>query len=205
MPEVDYKLRLLDRPAPLVLAFAGMGGKFQFQGVLEDMPYHCIFLRDPHLCWYHKGMRGLGKDVDSSVKGLERLIKDIQKTGLYTMGPSAGGYAAILFGSLLKADAILSFSPQVFLNRANRMRYKDNSRAGHIRKLPPNGKYHDLARLNTPPLYFIYGKQDATDILHARHMRAKITELIVRDAGHHAVKGMRDDGSLEVLFKRVIR
>lgn len=73
-----------------------------------------------------------------------------------TVGSSAGGFMAILFGCLLNAEAIYAFSPQISLeiyNKYHPIRYFDKYRVEQ--------QYMDLKQLINEykgTLYFFYAK-----------------------------------------------
>jgi hypothetical protein len=97
---------------------------------------------DPDQYCYHKGIRGLSTDIDSTVKYLRERIGDRYKKVIF-MGLSGGGYAAILFGSLLNINHVVAFYPstQLIENRPDyEIKYKDL--LPYINKTT---KYHLLA------------------------------------------------------------
>lgn len=72
-----------------------------------------IFVRDIRKQWYLTG-------INSRINTPDRLLKflELETAGLtvVAVGSSAGGYAAVLYGSLLRAERILSFNGQMELN-----------------------------------------------------------------------------------------
>ena len=50
-------------------------------------------------------------------------------------GNSMGGYAAILFGCFLSVDTVISFAPQIFINRYNRFINVDSRWPNEISKI----------------------------------------------------------------------
>lgn len=68
-----------------------------------------IYLRDIYKNWYQDG---INYEKNSIEKVLNFLKQETQGYKIITVGASAGGYAAILFGILLKAKYVLSFSAQ---------------------------------------------------------------------------------------------
>ena len=76
---------------------------------------------------YHKGIQGISHNIESTVKYLKEKINNRYKKVIF-MGLSGGGYAAILFGSLLNVDHVIAFFPTTILvqNRENYdKKYKD--------------------------------------------------------------------------------
>lgn len=71
-----------------------------------------IFLRDLHKQWY---LSGINNFLNNPYRVLEFLKKETKGYRVITIGSSAGGYAALLFGSMLKCERIYSFNAQMNL------------------------------------------------------------------------------------------
>lgn len=71
--------------------------------------YKHIFVRDVFKQWY---LMGISAEINTSQKLTEFLRKETEGYNIVTVGSSAGGYAAILHGSLLNAKYIIAFNPQ---------------------------------------------------------------------------------------------
>lgn len=72
-----------------------------------------IYLRDVTLGLY---LKGINNELNSVEKVLEFLKKETLGSKIITVGSSAGGFASVLFGILLNAEYIISFSPQYVLS-----------------------------------------------------------------------------------------
>lgn len=68
-----------------------------------------IFIRDIFKQWY---LAGINKEINTPDKLIDLLKKETEGYRVVTMGSSAGGYAAILYGSLINAQYTLAFNPQ---------------------------------------------------------------------------------------------
>ena len=79
-----------------------------FKTRVEKASKH-IFIRDLQQKWYSKG---INNEINSIESLLEFLKQETKGYKIITMGSSAGGYAATLFGILLNAECIFSFSGQ---------------------------------------------------------------------------------------------
>ena len=105
------------------MSFGGCGMRwegvppFEFLSTLNHWfpQYDKTFFVDIQQCWYHKGLDGLSTNIEETKTYLETLFQKYQKVVI--MGISAGGYAAILFGSLLKVAHVIAFVPQTILRR----------------------------------------------------------------------------------------
>ncbi len=118
-----------------------------------------IFIRDVYKQWY---VMGCSKDLNT-VDKLYSYLKEITKgCTVITVGNSAGGYAAVLFGILLKAKIIYSFSGQFSImdkiNDNNILIQKNKNRSYYNLK--------QLIELNTEntPIYWFYAAKSQYDI-----------------------------------------
>lgn len=71
-----------------------------------------IFVRDIRKQWY---IGGINSELDTPLKLAEFLVKETSGYKVYTIGSSAGGFAAILFGSLLSVNRVYAFNSQLNL------------------------------------------------------------------------------------------
>lgn len=71
--------------------------------------YKHIFVRDVFKQWY---LMGINARINTPEKLTEFLQNETEGYNIVTVGSSAGGYAAILHGSLLNARYVLAFNPQ---------------------------------------------------------------------------------------------
>ena len=71
--------------------------------------YKHIFLRDIYKQWY---LKGINSQINSPQKSIEWLKNETNGYKIITIGSSAGGYAAILYGSMLNAHKVIAFNPQ---------------------------------------------------------------------------------------------
>lgn len=95
-----------------------------------------IFVRPAGKVWYHDGVPGLGTSIEETAASLRQIVDALQPSYLVAMGASMGGYAAVVFGSLLQADRILALSTELQLGLPG-------SRSGKDLKAPPR-KFGDL-------------------------------------------------------------
>ena len=105
----------------LLIAFGGMQGllgipPFEFFKATGEIPVKRLFVRDLHQAWYHRGIPEYGDDIDQVADALRSLLEPHGVQRLVVAGNSAGGYAALLFGSLLEASTALCFAPQTVID-----------------------------------------------------------------------------------------
>ena len=182
----------------LIVTFAGydktFGGipRFVFFNFLETNFKNVSkqFYADVLSCSYHNGIYGVSKNIDQSVVFLRNAVKGYKN--VIFVGISSGGYAAILFGSLLNISSVVAFVPQTI-----KRKYVDE-------------KYRDLNTfINTQTKYYLYGNTSISDVNsphnishceriehHPNVILTKVTEL--------DLKKLRDSGELYSIFKKAI-
>ena len=182
---------------PLIIAFAGMAENLNelnhFEFVKSTRHANCskIYCLDAGYFWYQHGLTtpevgSISKLVDK----LKALICEAAPTHIRCIGVSAGGFAAILFGYLLKVDIVHAFGPQIFLTRELEERYRPQIQGcdggkydtgeklrirldslegvpGHVLDLEPvlragNGKTKFILHV---------GKDHKRDMVHANHIK----------------------------------
>ena len=102
----------------LIISFAGnthVG--FERKSSLIQLQYErndfdLLFLRN-YRKWYLGGLNKIGKNINHTISFLKKEFAKYNKT--ICIGNSAGGYASILFGSLLNANYIIGIEPQTDL------------------------------------------------------------------------------------------
>jgi hypothetical protein len=155
------ELKIINGNKNIIICFGGMalsfGGilPFEFLNYLSAVYKNScdlVFFIDNHQIWYHKGLKDITTNIDETVVYINNIIKDYSK--VIFMGISAGGYAAILFGSLCNnINNVISFIPQTIL------------------KNPIDKKYSNLKEhLNHTTKYFLYGDKSVTDINDHHHI-----------------------------------
>lgn len=103
--------------------------------------YKHILLRDVHKQWYLSGING---EISSPEKLLNFLVKETKNYIITTVGSSAGGYAAVLYGSMLKAKKAIVFNAQFEINSLlDKSSAKVDPFIFKYRNLPVS-KYYDI-------------------------------------------------------------
>ena len=219
-PDTHVVLDLSAESRTLLILFGGIAGGvsmpvFEFFRLTQGYPAKKAFLRDPRRGWYQLGIPGVG---DSAVAVREFLEVTIGRSGaerVVMAGASAGGYAAILFGAWCRADEVIAFSPQTFLDAENRARFGDDRWAEQISALhaSPAGRSPTLDLTTVLPeqpaktrFQIHVSSDDALDMLHANRVAHKggVTLFEHDRGGHRLVKTLRDRGMLEPLLRDAI-
>jgi len=182
----------------LIVSFGGyakqMGGilPFEFLNYLKIFPdTDKLFYIDIFNSSYHKGIKDISKNIPSTVDYLRSKIQGYTK--VLFIGNSGGGYAAILFGSLLNVHSVLAFVPPTILIK------KDKDR-----------KYKNLAPLiNSVTNYHVYGDTNIKDPLDPHHIKhceniAVKPNVNIIKMENVSVKILRDYGELTKIINLIL-
>ncbi len=207
----------------LVVTFGGLSNSvgeippFEFGRVLDRAgPSQKLFLRDHEQAWYHRGVRGVAPDIEGVAAALRAEIDAVDPARTVFLGSSAGGYAALLFGSLLGATTIHVFGAQTFVSPTLRVAHRDARwRRPWLRLLRSGGyrrRYGDLKATVAAgagaagSIVVHYCAADRLDRVHAERLGA-IPAVELRsypEGGHNVVKHLRDEGRLEPLLAELL-
>ena len=186
----------------LIVCFGGMA--LQFGGIIpfEFLNYlsplyvdicDLYFFIDKNQCWYHKGIQGITNNIDETVLYINDIIKNGNYERVLFMGVSAGGYGAILFGSLCNnVNNVISFIPQTIL------------------KNPINSNYSNLKTLiNKNTIYLLYGDKSIQDINNTHHILhceniENFPNVKVIEGKECNLKKLRDSGYIKNLIDSII-
>jgi hypothetical protein len=183
----------------LIVSFGGLGmmmsgiPPFEFLKSLNEWfpQYDKKFIIDIHQCWYHKGIGGLSSNIEETKVVLEKLIEGYKK--VIFIGVSAGGYAAILLGSLCKVTNVVAFSPQTLLSKPVIQKYRNL--CGFIHSTTVYSLYGDpLVDEKTDPLHHIY---------HLQNIEAFPNVHVVYKPSMN-LREMRDNGELLQILQSII-
>lgn len=109
------------KPKTLIVTFCSLSGTyhdppiFEFSNLLSKIASKCdrYFYMDETRSWYQYGVPYISSNIDEFIENLRGAIAEYKN--VIFMGISSGGYAAILFGSILNVNTVISFVPQTIL------------------------------------------------------------------------------------------
>ena len=179
----------------------------EFFGMSSRSGQTTYFIKDHTQAWYQRGLLGLSQNIPSTVDVLTRLTAQ-SAHDIRCFGASAGGFAAILFGNLLKARKVVAFSPQTILNQQTIDRFRSqDTRIADVLK----GQYLDLVPLlehnETCEIHIHYGAGQTDDVAAAERLRGlpNVTLHAHDFAGHNIGLWLRNtrqlDAALAPIFK----
>ncbi len=185
---------------------------FEFFNSISDIQCDKIYFRDYNQAWYQKGVDSEFNHLDDIIKYLKIKITNNNYDKVCFLGNSMGGYAAILFGSILNIDTVISFAPQTFINRFNRRLYSDKRWSLQINEIytfkNKRKEYFDLKKhlknnLDRTQINIYYSPKHKLDKKHAERLKKEKNVILhpIEEGGHFIVKHMRNNGELKSLIK----
>ena len=211
---------LICNPAPdssrVIVTFGGLNGAvanigpagegsgeppvFEFARSLASVPVNTIFVRDHAAAWYHRGVAGVGPDIDSVADHLRTITATA--TEVVMVGNSAGGFGALLFGALLGWE-VHAFTPQTFIDPGLREVHDDKRWENYVRALgvDMDAAYSDLLPVlaaSNGRFHVYYPSDNRIDAVHAERLGSlqQVTLHGSEYAGHGLVKALRASGWL---------
>ena len=118
--EISY-VKVGDNNKKLIVSFSSNGVPekdfFQRKRGLMELKYKrndfdVLYLKNQNK-WYLGSLKGIGKNINHTIAFLRKEFAKYDK--VLCIGNSAGGYASLLFGSLLKVNNVIAFRPQTDL------------------------------------------------------------------------------------------
>jgi esterase/lipase len=195
--DIESELSITNDSKNLIVSFGGMALKMSDQHPFEFLRFlsntfnnkvDLMFYVDKNMCWYHKGISGITKNIEQTSEYLQEKIKDYEN--VIFLGVSSGGYASILFSSLCNVKHSISFIPQTIL------------------KIPVEPKYRDLKPfINDTTNYIIYGDNKNKDFLHNISHCENLDDfenVTIVKHNKFDIKMIRDNGDLKKLLSSLL-
>lgn len=165
--------------------------RYEWSNMRVDYASKHIFLRDIFKQWY---LGGINQDIDSPQKLYEWLKEETDDYKIETVGSSAGGYAAILYGVLLGARKILAFNPQFELNSLLETSAMKNPLIFRLKGTSLQSYYDLLPFINktrNPNIFYFVSQDSHWDKKQLNHLingGNKISVNIIRfKTSHHGI------------------
>jgi pimeloyl-ACP methyl ester carboxylesterase len=205
----------------LLVAFGGLQGRlgmpvFEFFKSTSDLGVKRLFVRDLRQAWYHEGLSGDDATLIDAADALRELIERSEIERLVTVGNSAGGYAALVFGTLLGATTAIAISPQTILDLETWAAWRDFRWEKQLRPLVDTGAldrdWADLrsalpaARRAGTRYEIFFDETHRLDRLHAERLAEVDGARLYRfgRGGHMLSLGLRRSGGLDLRLRRAL-
>lgn len=198
-----------------IVTFAGLratGGYgipvYEFIKTLSRLDANVLFIRDTSTRWYNFGLAGFSSSPADTAKTIIKKIKsEFSCLPLICIGNSMGGYAALLFGELLRAELVVAICPQTFIDKTTRIQANDSRWAEQLDKFTPaipDLRRHMQGKLGKARI--ILGDRCVEDLLHTGNISTcpKVSIEIIKGANHDVARKWKDEGTLVSNFSRLI-
>ena len=149
-----------------------------------------LFLTDPSNGWYND----LPNEGFTHFIGLIKSALGVKQ--VFTTGYSMGGFAAILYGSKLRAAKILAFAPA-----GNEYFYRGIGHTNHI----PTGLLYKLDPASIRHAHVYYGELDARDKIAAHRLKELFSSVslhLVAKADHRVIRALTENGTISDVVSR---
>lgn len=170
----------------LVVSFASNAHDgFERKESLLDLKYNkkynidILYLRNRRK-WYLGGLPGIGKNIIHTKSFLKNIFGNYNK--VICTGGSAGGYASLLFGSLLQIDSVIAMDAQTDLNYLidNLSPANSQMKAFQKRKKECPASWNKFSKIknliNDQVNYYVYFN-GGNDVLHGLHHYDRIKDF----------------------------
>lgn len=154
--------------------------RFEWKRNILNSARKVIFVRDIKKQWY---LEGISFQINTVETLAELLKKETEGLKVICVGNSAGGFAAILIGCLIKASHVLSFSGQFslwyLLNAEESRAY--NPTLVKYQNIAAYSNYYsliDTIRGSEVPIFYFYPAKSDIDIEQAKLVRS-LKEIFV--------------------------
>lgn len=150
----------------LIFAFSHVGypvGKFAMSNEInaKNVNASIVYINCHYNSWYQAGINGNSDTIDKTASLLSEIMHNLTPSRVLTVGMSMGGYAALLFGCLLKVDCILAVTPELILGEElsrslslNNLQYYD----------PAYFSLHDILQDSKCNINLLFGCYDLNDL-----------------------------------------
>jgi hypothetical protein len=160
---------------------------FEWYGARITSGVKHIFIRDIKKQWY---LTGINDTISTPERLLDFLKKETLGYEVITLGSSAGGYAAVLYGSQLDAKRIYSFNGQMeidsLLETSNKF---TDPIVFEFSKNKNFNVFYDLIKFIKKPknIYYFYSNKSQWDIQQYNHIKENSLNVISLNTSHHGI------------------
>lgn len=161
---------------------------FEWYNSRIEKAHKHIFIRDICKQWY---LSGINQAINSPEKLIEFLKEEIKGYHTIMLGSSAGAYAAILYGSILRVEKVIAFNPQFELKSLLiRSSEKINPLVFRLKDSFLK-KYFDIVPFiaSDVNIYYYYSNCSKWDIEQKKHIGSNITGIhqLPFKSAHHGI------------------
>jgi hypothetical protein len=169
-----------------------------------------LYVKDVAISWWHGKFEGLGHGIHVVADFLKKESYKAEVDKVLVIGPSLGGYGALMFTCLCNFDVAIAISPQTNLTN---FRYKKNRLNEKFEGLNVNKEETDVKYImenygKEKSKYFIfYGDKHSGDVKAANRL-SHFPNVFLKplDSAHHTVaRMMKNDGITKDMILKFVR
>jgi hypothetical protein len=215
--ESEVLVKVAETDDVVLLAFGGLHMRvgiadYEFFQVTSDLPAGLIFLRDRSRRIYHGGLPELGKTFPEMAHNLQELVGSRRAVAI---GNSGGGFAALVFGSLMGVAEVHAFAAVTFIGRWRRLLHKDDRFEPDLKRinrgLRAKRRYLDakpwMRRRAGPTAFHLYYSENyAIDRFHAERCR-DVPGVTLHPRGgkdHGVIRDLAVSGELKQILRDAV-
>jgi esterase/lipase superfamily enzyme len=160
---------------------------FEWLSIGVANAYKHIYIRDVHKQWY---LTGINKNINSPEAIFAFLQNETAGLEIITLGSSAGGYAAVLYGSLLNAKKVLTFNGQFEIKSLLKTSNPVTDPLIFRNANSALKEFYDLRSFINPNvnIYYFLSVKSAWDAREFKHIaNLKNIKTIAFKTGHHGI------------------
>ena len=203
----------------LLVSFSGLKRNphkvpgFSLRGTLTGLPAKKLYLRDLNKAWFLRGLCGVTSGVEDTVSFLRSEVEAVGARRVIMTGYSLGGFAALLYGTMMGANEVHAISPQTFISFWRRFRCGDRRWQRYVLPLHfgSHRRFHDLRPLFAgeaagTQLHIYFAGDSRLDTLHAQHLQTfpQVTLHEHAKGAHRLVSLLRQSGELRAILERAV-
>ena len=207
-PDGALVLWARENSSQLYYVFHGMAGGLGIQPltVLREsglIRHNLVLLKDYYRFFYQAGLNHEITDVDAITARLWKYREELPHVRqTFCCGPSAGGYAAILFGHYLQVDVVYAFAPVTQINLHLLKKYGGRKDVSRITE-PQRDLALLLAQHNGRTRYkLFYCDASTRDRTYAEHLQGLPGVELYPQPGHthNVIETIYESGRLREIF-----
>ena len=218
-PDRDVQVAAATGPADAVVVFTGMADRVGVPLEVLDLYFAArgmtaIYCRDFGRRIYTCGIASLGSSLTDTVSALDALLKVHQARQVLFMGNSAGVFAAIRYGILLRAKCVLAFAGPTNVTRAFLEQVGDNRGGELTRRLQATTDPEQLdlmpaiaAMPESMTVQLHFGSAMPEDRAHADYLRGQRGVTLVAEPGfgeHALLRHLLATGRFDALLEAAL-
>lgn len=146
-----------------------------------------IFLRDVKKQYY---LSGINKAINTPDKFLQFLKIETMGYSVFTIGSSAGGFAAVFYGSLLNAKRVYTFNGLFEIkSKLQTTNYEKNPLVFDFSNDKEKLFFYDARNVlrRDTPIYYFHSTKSNKDITQFNYVKDKSINLISFTTSHHGI------------------